>query len=516
VTWVLAIDLGTSGPKVAVASTDGQVADHDFEPVELVLRPGSGAVQRPDDWWGAITAASRAVLGRGAVPAGEIGAVAVTGQWAGTVAVGADGEPLGDAITWMDARGGRYSRRVAGGRVRVRVGGYGPLEVARWVRHTGGAPSLSGRDPVGHILHLKHDAPDVYRATQVFLEPVDWVNLKLTGTAAASVDTATLTWTVDTRDLANPRHHEPLVALTTIDRAKLPDVRPTASVLGELTDTAAQALGLPAGGGVKVTSATPDLMSAAVGSGAVGDYAGHLYVGTSSWIACHMPVKRTDVLHAIAALPAALPGRYLIVTEQQTAGASLERLRDAWFAGTREADLGYEELAELAATSEPGSGGVVFAPWLNGERCPVEDEHVRGGWFGMSLATTRADLVRATFEGVALNARWMQGYVEKFARRELDPLNFVGGGAKSAFWGQVFADVLGRRVRRVAEPVLANARGAALVAGVALGERTAADLDGIVEIVEEHVPDPSVRAVYDARFETLKKTYKGTRRNYRG
>ena len=469
-TWVLAIDLGTSGPKVAVASTDGQVADHDFEPVELVLRPGGGAVQRPADWWGAITTASRSVLGRAAVAPEQIGAVAVTGQWAGTVAVGADGEPLGDALTWMDARGGTYSRRVAGGR--VRVAGYGPKEVARWIRRTGGAPSLSGRDPVGHILYLKHEAPEVYRAADLFLEPVDWVNLKLTGTAAASVDTATLTWTVDTRDLDAPRHDEQLVALTTIDRGKLPELRPTASVLGELTADAARELGLPADRGVKVTSATPDLMSAAVGSGAVADYAGHLYVGTSSWIACHLPVKRTDVLHAIAALPAALPGRYLVITEQQTAGASLERLRDAWFAGTREADLGFDALAELAGESEPGSGGVVFAPWLNGERCPVEDEHVRGGWFGMSLATTRADLVRATFEGVALNARWMQGYVEKFTRRELDPLNFVGGGAKSAFWAQVFADVLGRRVRRVADPVLANARGAALVAGVALGERT--------------------------------------------
>ena len=378
------------------------------------------------------------------------------------------------------------------------------------MRHTGGAPSLSGRDPVGHILYLKHEEPEIYRAAEVFLEPVDWVNFRLTGKAAASVDTATLTWTVDSRDLANARYDDALLAQTTIDRAKLPELRPTASVLGELTDAAASDLGLPKGG-AKVTSATPDLMSAAVGSGAVADYAGHLYVGTSSWISCHLPVKRTDALHAIAALPAALPGRYLVTTEQQTAGASLERLREAWLAGTPEADAGFDALAGLAAESEPGSGGVVFAPWLNGERCPVDDEHVRGGWVGLSLGTSRADLVRATFEGVALNARWMQGYVEKFVKRELDPLNFVGGGAKSAFWGQVFADVLGRRVRRVAEPVLANARGAALVAGIALGERTATEID--VEIVEEHTPNASLRDVYDRRFDTLKKTYKGTRRN---
>ena len=203
-----------------------------------------------------------------------------------------------------------------------------------------------------------------------------------------------------------------------------------------------------------------------------------------------------------------------MTTEQQTAGASLERLRSVWLAGTPEADAGFDAMAQLAAQADPGSGGTVFCPWLNGERCPVDDEHVRGGWLGLSLGTTRADLVRSTFEGVALNARWMQHYVERFVKRELDPIAFVGGGASSALWGQIFADVLGRRVRRVAEPVLANARGAALVAGIALGERTAAQLDGVVPIVEEHEPDAANRAVYDARYETLKDAYRGTRKIY--
>ena len=221
-----------------------------------------------------------------------------------------------------------------------------------------------------------------------------------------------------------------------------------------------------------VVAGTPDSMSAAVGSGAVADHAAHLYVGTSAWLSCHVPYKRTDPLRSVASLPAAIPGRYLVSTEQQTAGACLERLRDVLLPGA--GDEGYAELERLAATAAPGAGGVVFTPWLNGERTPVDDHLVRGGLHNLTLASGRADIARAVLEGVALNARWMQQAVERFCRRRLDPIAFIGGGARSALWAQIMADVLGRRVQRVADPSSANLRGAALLAFTALGEIGAA------------------------------------------
>ena len=222
-------------------------------------------------------------------------------------------------------------------------------------------------------------------------------------------------------------------------------------MVGTLQPGPAAELGIPPG--ARVVSATGDTMSAAVGSGAVADYAGHLYVGTSSWIQCHVPFKRTDARRAIATLPAALPGRYLVSCEQQTAGASLERLREEWLAGTPEAAEGYAALDALAASAPPGSGRVIFTPWLNGERTPVDDHLVRGGFHNLSLDTTRAQLVRAVLEGVALNARWMLDGVERFVRRPLPELRFIGGGALSDLWCQIFADVLDRRILRVADPV---------------------------------------------------------------
>ena len=113
----------------------------------------------------------------------------------------------------------------------------------------------------------------------------------------------------------------------------------------------------------------------------------------------------------------------------------------------------------MASQSPPGSGGVIFTPWLYGERTPVEDRFVRGGFHNLSLSASRDDLVRAVFEGVALNTRWLLGAVERFTRRRLEPIRFIGGGARSDVWCQIFADVLGRPIEQVADPVNANARG---------------------------------------------------------
>jgi xylulokinase len=510
VTCVLAIDLGTGGPKVALVDLRGAVLATAFAPVETQFGPDGQAEQRPHDWWTAITAGARQVMAAGAVPRDAVRAVAVTGQWAGTVAVDARGEPLHPAITWLDSRGAAAARRLAGGGPRIE--GYAAQKLALWVRLTGGAPSLSGRDPLAHILWLREQHPRVYEQAAALLEPVDWLNLKLTGIVAASADTITMHWVTDTRDPRRIRYDDRLLRLSTLDREKLPELRPTASVLGPVSAEAAAALGIAAG--AQVVTATADTMSAAVGSGAVADHAAHLYVGTSSWLSCHVPYKKTDPFHTIASLPSALPGRYLVSCEQQTAGASLAMLRDRWLAGTPEAEGGFDALGELAAQAPPGSGGVLFLPWLNGERTPVDDHLARGGWLNLGLDTTRAQLVRSVLEGVALNARWMQEPVERFCKRRLDPVAFIGGGAKSPLWSQIFADVLQREIRATVEPIHANVRGAAFLAGIALGELDAAAIPERVGVAARYEPDRSRTALYDELYGAFVKVYKATRPIY--
>ena len=223
---------------------------------------------------------------------------------------------------------------------------------------------------------------------------------------------------------------------------------PATSVVGFLTQDAAAQLGIPAG--TPVIGGTPDVQSAAIGSGAVRDYEGHLYLGTSSWLSCHIPIKKTDVLRGVASLPSPLPGRYFVANEQETAGACVNWLRDNVLYSDdelRSEPAPHDVLARIdrvAATAAPGSGGVIFAPWLNGERTPVDDHTIRGGWHNVSLRTDRADLVRAVLEGVAFNSRWLLDAVEKFTGRPV-PVAQRGG------WRRQLGD-LGPDPRRRAGP----------------------------------------------------------------
>jgi len=183
---VLAIDLGTSALKVALVSVTGEVVAAEEEAHQCELLPGGGAEQDPEGWWALITRVSSRLMARGTVPPDQVAAVCCTAQWSGTVPVDCDGRPVRNAIIWMDSRGAPYARRITSGP--VRLSGYGADKLARWIRKTAGIPSHSWKDPLAHILWLKHEEPDAYRAASLFLEPKDWLNLRLTGEAAASFD----------------------------------------------------------------------------------------------------------------------------------------------------------------------------------------------------------------------------------------------------------------------------------------------------------------------------------------
>ncbi len=500
---VLAVDLGTTALKVALVSLGGQIVASEQDTCRVQLLPGGGAEQDPRDWWEAIARTSARLVARSGVPVGSIAAVSCTAQWSGTVPVGADGRPVRNAIIWMDSRGAPQASAITGGLLRVQ--GYEITKLVRWIRTTGGLPSRSGKDSIAHILWLRDCDPDAYRRTKLFLEPKDWLNLRLTGRAVASYDSIALHWVTDNHWVidahgTNRIGYDPaLLRLTGLDSGQLPELVAATDIVGPLLAEAAAELGVPAG--IPVVAGTPDLQSAAIGSGATRDFQAHLYVGTSSWLTCHVPFKKTDILRNIASLPAAIGGRYFIADEQETAGAALTFLRDRVLfpAGNAPADA-YRQFDEMATQSPPGSGGLIFTPWLYGERTPVEDHFIRGGFHNLSLDAGRPDLVRAVLEGVALNARWLLGAVERFAGRRLDPIRFIGGGARSPVWCQIFADVLGRTIEQVADPVNANARGAAMLAAVALGELGFDQVPDRVQVARRYEPDAANEDLYGQVF----------------
>src|SRR5579859_2163457 len=513
---VLAIDLGTSGAKAALIDARGTVLGWDKQPTGLILPPGGGAEQDPHDWWAAIVRAVRGLMALDLAAPRDISAACCTAQWSGTVPVSRAGQPLGNAIIWMDARGQRYVRAITGGW--PSIDGYGVARLLTWLRLTGGVPTHSGKDSIAHILYLQHQRPQVYQAADQLLEPKDYLNLRLTGKAAASYDSITMHWLTDNRRIDHIDYDDRLLRLAGIEQAKLPPLKKAVDVLGPLQAEAADALGLRAG--VPVVMGCPDLHSAALGSGAVDNYAAHLYLGTSSWLSCHVPFMKTDLLHNMASLPSAIPGRYLIVDEQECAGVCLTYLRDNLLFAPDELTTGpvpdpvEPAFDRLAASAPAGSDGLLFMPWLNGERTPVDDHRVRGGFANQSLRTTRAHLLRAVYEGVAYNTRWLFGYVEGFAGRRLDQIHVIGGGAQSDIWCQIHADVLDRTICQVKDPILANLRGAAFLALVALGEMGFQDIPAQVPIARGYDPQPANRRVYDALYHEFVQLYERTRPIY--
>ncbi|HEX6712548.1 MAG TPA: FGGY-family carbohydrate kinase [Thermoleophilaceae bacterium] len=498
--YALAVDLGTGGPKVGLVSLTGKLAWFEHLRVHTRTTPDGGAEQDAAEWWELIGASARRGLDSGVVPRERVRAVAVTGQWASRIPVDDKGEPVGPCVMWMDTRGHRHSRDLVGGP----VAGFDPRKLVPWVRRSGGVPSPNGADPISHLLYLQRDCPEVARAARWFLEPVDYLTMRFTGRASASPASMLATWLTDNRRLDREPVYDPqLVALAQVDKTKLPPLVPTGSVIGPVLDSVAAEIGLPPE--TQVVTGVPDLHAATVGAGAAGLYEPHLSISTTGWISCPLPRKKTDALRSMATVPGVGDGHYVLANSIDSAGVCLEWARDVLGAGD------YPEMLRAAEAVPPGSNGVAFTPWLGGTRSPAEDRFARAGWHGMSLQTTQADLVRAVLEGVACHGRWLHEAVERFAKRRLEPVRIIGGGAQPDLWCQVHADVMGRTIERVEDPAGAVLRGAALLAAMGMGAVARNDLRELVAVDRVFTPEPGSRAVYDRLFAELPRLHKAQR-----
>jgi xylulokinase len=199
--------------------------------------------------------------------------------------------------------------------------------------------------------------------------------MRATGRAVAAYDTAVLRWCTDNRDAANVRWDAALIKQCGLDSAKLPDLVAPGTIVGTLTAQAAAELGLHQG--VQVVAGTGDTTAAAIGSGAVREYDAHLYVGTSAWLSCHVPSKKTHITSNIASMPSVVPGQYWVATIQDVAGKAVDWLLDNVLyetgPGRPRPDDALDKLGALAASAPPGCHGALFLPWLNGERTPVDE-----------------------------------------------------------------------------------------------------------------------------------------------
>ena len=380
--YILAIDLGTGGPKVGVVDAAGRVVASANESTTTHFLPGGGVEQDPHEWWQAVCTAARRAVRLSGVPTAEIQAVACTSQWSVVVPVDSQGEPLMNAVHWLDTRGAAYNQAITRGFPSVE--GYALGKLIQWVRRTGFPPTHSGIDSLGHVLFIQHELPEIYRKTDKFLEPMDYLNLRLTGRCAGSLCTVFPFLLTDIRRPDELRYDPWLVKAAGVDPKKMPELLPVDGVVGGVLPCVADELGISRQ--ALVLAPANDNHTAAIGSGAVLDYDSVLVLGTSGYLAGHMPYKKTDIFHALTTIPSPLAGKYLIMAELGNTGKVLDSFlynlvypQDGFNQAVLPEDV-YACLDAVVAGVPAGSGGVLFLPWFNGSISPNMDYRARGGF----------------------------------------------------------------------------------------------------------------------------------------
>ena len=475
---VLAIDLGTGGPKVALVTRAGHAIAWASEPVSTTLVGGGGAEQDPRQMWAAIVTATRTVLTM-TEPVPPIAAVAVTSQYMSTIPVRSNGTPTGPCVLWMDTRGAAHNQSLLTDET-----------FTLFVERHGLIPLPSGNDNVAHIHVLREHHPDAYAQADAFVEPMDYINARLTGRVRATQSSVFGQLACDNRTWGVTEYDHELVAATGLDPEKLALLVPLGGFIGEVTSTAAGELGIAAG--IPVIAGTIDSITAAVGSGALGPENGSVIIGTTSVMVSHVRHYGGDLGSGILTVPSPVPESYYVMAENGVGGKALE-----WAAQL----FGYGDVAAAigdAVAVAPGADGVQFMPWLLGSIAPRPDDDVRAAFAGLSLRHDRRHLLRAAVEGVALNLAWLLPAVEQFCGHQWPAIHFGGGAAQSDLVAQVLADALDRPVRQLAQPRLTNARGAAFLAFAELGALNLSDVAGLVVVEHVRDPDPRQRSTMDA------------------
>ncbi len=494
--FIVSYDVGTGGSKAVLTDTAGKIIAYRFEPYETdYCRPG-WAEQNPEDWWDAVCVSTRNLLEETRVNPGEVMGIGFATQMLGVVPVDANGKTLRPSIIWLDCRAeeqaSRLVRRLGGEKVVARVAGAVP----------------SGKDVVCKIQWLREEEPEIFDRTYKILDVCGYLVFRATGNMVVDQTNAAATGLLDNKT----RDWSPLFArVLKIPLEKLPPVKRSIDIAGVLTDKAAEEMGLSPG--TPVIAGMGDVPSAASGSGALHDGDCHIYIGTSGWLCISTPKPRSLSKYGIASIASADPSSFLMIGETETAGACLKWFaeqfgkEEEWARAKTEMEI-FSVLDEVVEKVPPGSKKLIFTPWMFGERSPVTDTTLRGAFLNVSLESTREDMLRAVYEGVALNFRWLLEAV-KSSGFSCNPVRAIGGGARSDIWMQILSDATGHTVEAVEDSQEAGAVGCALAVAVALNVyKNYKDLKEVVKVRKTYHPDGSKRAMYSELFESFKKVYK--------
>ena len=477
--YILAHDLGTSANKASLFDETGALLASHSESYPVNYPQPGWAEQNPDDWWHAVCAATRALLTQTGIAPRDVVAVTFSGQMMGVVAVDKMHRPLRPAIIWADQRAVEEAALLARR--------CGADEVYRRTGHR-----VSPAYTASKMLWLKRHQPDIYARSRCFVMAKDYIILRLTGQAVTDhsdasgsnvFDLQTGTWCAD------------FLEALELDAARLPRIVSSSAVVGEVTRVASEDSGLAIGTPVVIGGG--DGACATVGAGAVAEGEAYCVLGTSAWIAFTWSQPLLDPQQRTFTFAHLLPQRYIPMGTMQSAGGAREWLVRAM------GELPDEAIAQV----EPGCRGLLFLPYLIGERSPWWNPRARAAFVGLTMSHSAPEMHRAVLEGVAFNLKLILDALGSY--RPLRTLRMIGGGVRSAIWPHILADVFGLPLEMLDLPTEATSWGAAVAGGIGVGLYGAWDIAKtrarIATVIE---PDPRNVARYAEMCASFTQAYR--------
>lgn len=522
-THVIAYDIGTTGVKTCLFQLGAKITliASAQQGYGLTVLANGGVEQNEEEWWASMCATTRALFTKTIVQPHEVDGISFCTQMQGLVLVDRAGRAVRRPMSYMDQRAKEEIRMgMAHG---PQIAGANVVKLLRSLVLTG-AVSSSVKDPVWKYKWVERNEPEVFRQVHKWFDVKEYLLCRCTGEFVMTEDSAFSTFLYDTRR-GKQGWSNSLCRMLKVNIEHLPRLVKSTDRVGGLTTQAAAELGLPQGTPVFGGGGDATLIGVGAGCTKVGDT--HIYSGTSGWVSTIVDRQLVDTDAMIAAIVGVQSGKFNYFAEMETAGKCLEWVKDhlaldeidiylekKHVAETQEAVYTslYDYLTETIRKVPPGAGGVIFTPWLHGNRCPFEDPDASGMFFNIRLETGKTELIRAVLEGVCFHLRWMLECQDRKIKTS-NPIRFVGGGALSGVTCQILADLTGRTIETVDSPQNVGAVGAALIAGVGLGAiNRLEDAGKRIFTAKTYHPDMAVHAIYDRAFEVFKKLYHTNRK----
>lgn len=523
---IIIYDFGTSSVKTCLLDIDQdiKIIAASMASYGLYISDNGRAEQDTEEWWAAVSSTTKDLFKKSDVKPEEIEGIAFCSQMQGTVFVDENGNAVRRPMNYLDQRGVKEYKDCMGSGI-VKVSGCSLYKLARNIR-VNYAASTSAKDPVWKYKWVENNEPEVFKKIYKWLDVGDYLTSRCTGRIQMTADTAFATFLYDTRK-GREGWNTGLLKMYGVDPKHMPELINCTDLAGHLTEKAAEDLGLVPG--TPVFGGGGDMSFINIGAGCTKPGDTHIYIGTSGWVSTFMDHQTVDIKSMITGVLTGVPGYFNYYAELETAGKCFEWVMDhlaldevgIYLEQTKITDVEskyislYDYLSDEVSKVPPGSNGVIFTPWLHGNRCPFEDSNAGGMFFNIRIDNGKRDMIRAVLEGICYHLRWLLEASERKVKTS-DPIRFVGGGALSPVTCQMLADITGKTIETIDNTQSVGAIGTAIVVAAGLKGVDALEFARrLVKVSHTYTPDPANRIAYERNYRVFRKLYKSNAANFR-